>query len=163
AEVSIVGVEAAPRHVSPPRAREHRLDPLDQTAAVQRRLHGVAAGHREADRAPWAVALLASAALTTPCGVAHSSSWRSTSATGVGVAVSPVTFHARPPLTTWTCRASPTARAPPPRGGLAAPGRHPRPGARLLLSHRGRLVMDGAREGGDVEPGQCRSRHRALA
>ena len=60
------------------------------------------------------------AALMTPWGVDQSWSCRSIRATGAGATVSPVTFHAKSPLTTWIVRISPTAGMPPPRGGISA-------------------------------------------
>ncbi|PYN85482.1 MAG: hypothetical protein DMD87_23185 [Candidatus Rokuibacteriota bacterium] len=69
---------------------------------------------------PWTVPLLAIAAFTTPCGVVHSWSCRSSSAIGVGMTTSPDTFQAKSPLATKIWRCSPaTGCPPPPRGGFS--------------------------------------------
>ena len=55
---------------------------------------GMRLGSVKAITRPCRVALLARAALTTPCGVAQSCSWRSASVIGAGIAAFSATFQA---------------------------------------------------------------------
>jgi hypothetical protein len=66
---------------------------------------------------PWIEPLPAMAAWMTPCGVDQSWNWRSASASGAEVTVSPATFHAWSPLTRATAVCSPRTYGPPPLGG----------------------------------------------
>ena len=84
-------------------------------------LTGTRLGSVKAIVRPCLVALLASAALTTPCGVIQSWACRSISAIGAGMAASPITFQAWSPLTRKIWRCSPRIGCtPPPRGGSSA-------------------------------------------
>ena len=107
---------------------------------------------------PWAVALLAIAALMTPWGVAHSCICRSPSAIGAGTAASATTFHAKSPLTRNDLALFAAHRLHTAAAGWILALR-----ADEIVAQRGRLVVDRSGEGLDVEARPRLARRRALA